>query len=108
MKKAHLTRIYDKDVILDLDILLNHDRRLNIEMQVVAQTDWPERSLYYLCRTFCSLCKGDQYGDVMPALHIGILDFTLFPNHPEFDSQNRILNVKTKRIYSSKFGINVL
>ena len=100
--------IHEKDIILDLDILLNNNQHLNIEMQVVAQEDWPKRSLYYLCRTFCSLCKGDDYSNIMPTLHIGILDFTLFPEEPEFYARNRLSNIKTHQVYSSKFGLNVL
>ena len=100
--------IHEKDVILDLEILLNNSQRLNIEMQVIDQQDWPERSLYYLCRAFCCLSKGEDYDHILPTLHIGILDFTLFPEAPEFYSKNRILNTKTLQVYSSKIGLNVL
>ena len=37
--------IGDKDVILDLRVVLNDDQILNIEMQVKKREDWPERSL---------------------------------------------------------------
>ena len=100
--------IDEKDVILDLNILLNHARLLNIEMQVLENGDWAERSLYYLCRAFCNLNKGDNYTDVLPTIHIGILDFILFPEAPEFYSKNLLMNVKTHQIYSSKFALNVL
>ncbi len=100
--------INEKDIILDLHILLNNSEQLNIEVQVVDQHDWPERSLYYLCRTFCGLNKGEAYTDILPTLHIGILDFILFPECPEFYAKYRLSNTKTQQVYSSKFGINVL
>ena len=100
--------IGDKEVILDLMIILNDSRFLNIEMQVGKRKDWAERSLTYLCRNYDHLSKGDVYSDVMPCLHIGIIDFDLFEDMHEFYSIYRIKNVKNGRIYTNKFGINVL
>ena len=100
--------IGDKEVILDLMIILNDVRFLNIEMQVGKRKDWAERSLTYLCRNYDNLSKGDAYSDVMPCLHIGIIDFDLFEDMHEFYSIYRIKNVKNGRIYTNKFGINVL
>ena len=100
--------IGDKEVILDLMIILNDARLLNIEMQVGKRKDWAERSLTYLCRNYDNLSKGDAYSDVMPCLHIGIIDFDLFEDMHEFYSIYRIKNVKNGRIYTNKFGINVL
>ena len=75
--------VNDKTVILDLFITLNNNKKINIEMQILNSRDWPERSLTYLCKSFDNLKEGQDYIDVMPAIHIGILDFTLFPDHPE-------------------------
>ena len=98
----------DKEIVLDLMIILNGDRFLNIEMQVNRREDWVERSLVYLCRNFDNLSKGDIYSDVMPCLHIGIIDFDLFDGMCEFYSRYRIKNEQDGRIYTDKFGINVL
>ena len=100
--------IDNKSVILDLAILFNNDQRMNIEMQVVSQDDWPERSLYYLCKDFCHLLRGQNYGDILPLLHINILDFILFEEHPMFYSQYRFMENATNHVYSGKIGINVL
>ncbi|MDO5573416.1 MAG: Rpn family recombination-promoting nuclease/putative transposase [bacterium] len=100
--------IDNKSVILDLAILFNNDQRMNIEMQVVSQDDWPERSLYYLCKDFCQLLRGQNYGDILPLLHINILDFILFEEHPMFYSQYRLMEMTTNHVYSGKIGINVL
>lgn len=100
--------IDDKTITLDLLITLNHNRKINIEMQIVNGKDWPERSLTYLCKTFDNLKSGEDYINVMPVIHIGILDFTLFPNYPEFYSHYAIKNIINNNIYSDKLLINVL
>jgi hypothetical protein len=56
---------------------------------------WPERSLSYLCRSFDQLRTGEKYANAGPAIHIGFLDFTPFPEHPEFYASYKLLNVKT-------------
>ena len=73
-----------KDFFLDIKVLLNNDTIINLEMQVVNEHNWPERSLSYLCRSFDGLNKGDNYLEVKPVIQISLLDFTLFSDHPEF------------------------
>ena len=45
---------------------------------------------------------------LLPAYHIGILDFTLFENHPKFMAQYKILDVEDAYLYSDKLCIKVL
>lgn len=101
-------KVDDKTVILDLLITLNNNRKINIEMQLLNRNDWPERSLIYLCRSFNNLTSGQDYIDVMPTIHIGILDFTLFPEYPEFYARYAMKNIKNDNIYSDKLLLNVL
>lgn len=101
-------QIDDKSITLDLLITLNGNRKINIEMQVVNGKDWPERSLTYLCKSFDNLKSGMDYTDVMPTIHIGILDFTLFPEYPEFYAHYAMTNIINHNIYSDKLLINVL
>lgn len=98
----------DKTFILDVSVLLNGNTIVNLEMQVVDEEDWPERSLSYLCREFDNLEKGEEYTEVMPAVQIGILNFDLFEDAKEFYSTNYMMNVKNQKIYSDKFCIHVL
>lgn len=98
----------DKSIVLDLLITLNGDRKLNIEMQILNRKDWPERSLTYLSKSFDKLEAGDDYMNVMQTIHIGILDFTLFPDYPEFYAHYAMKNVNNDNIYSDKMLINVL
>ena len=100
--------VNDKTVILDLFITLNNNRKINIEMQLLNSKDWPERSLTYLCKSFDNLKEGQDYIDVMPAIHIGILDFTLFPDSPEFYAHYAMKNIVNNNIYSDKLLLNVL
>lgn len=100
--------IDDKTFFLDISITLNNHVLINLEMQVINEHNWPERSLSYLCRTFDNLNSGKDYSTVRPAVQIGFLDFTLFPEHPEFYSTYQLLNVKNHTIYSDKLRLSVL
>lgn len=100
--------ITDKEFILDIRIELNRNMVIDLEMQVLDEGNWPERSLCYLCRTFDNLNRGEDYSAVKPAVHIGILDFVLFEEAPEFYATYWMMNEKTHRIYSDKLRLSVL
>ena len=100
--------IDSKVFVLDIHVLMNDDTVINLEMQIVRQEYWPERSLSYLCRSYDSLYRGEEYGKAKRAIHIGILDFTLFKENPEFYASNKLLNVKNHHLFSDKFILNVL
>lgn len=100
--------VTSKEMILDVKALLNDDKIVNLEMQVVNHYDWPERSLSYLCRCFDNLKIGQGYLSVKGVYHIGFLDYTLFPENPEFYATYTIRNDKTNEPYTSKFKLSVL
>lgn len=100
--------ITDKEFILDTKVLFNNDRLVNLEMQVVKVYNWPERSLSYLCRSYDQLFHGQDYQEVLPAIHIGFLDYTLFENHKEFYGIYKMLNVKDHYLYSDKLTLGVV
>ena len=100
--------INDKEFRLDIKAVLNHYQQINLEMQVVNRHDWPERSIGYLSRMYNSLQKGDQYINVKPAIHMGILNFSPFDGEPIFYSRNVLMDMNKHRIYSDKFQVNVL
>ena len=101
-------KIDDKTFILDILVVLNNSNVLNLEMQVIKVAHWINRSLCYICRTFDSLHKGDDYNQVMPVHQIGILDFTLFEDEPEFYADYMLLNTRTHRLYSDKIKLSML
>lgn len=106
---AALTEDFDSKVfILDINVLLNDHTMINLEMQVVDYRNWPERSMTYLCRNFDQLQSGQDYLEVRPTIHIGFLDFTLFPDHPEFYATYKMMNVKNHHIFTDKITLSVV
>ena len=101
-------QIDDKEFVLDIEVLLNDNHVINLEMQMTDQLNWQDRSLSYLCRSFDQLYKGDDYSEAKPATHIGFLNFTPFPDTPEFNGCYKFLNLKNHRTYSDKLSLHVV
>lgn len=101
-------QIDNKTFILDILVLLNNMKRINIELQVINEHNWVDRSLTYLCRTFSSIEKAKDYSLAQPVHQIGILNYTLFPGLPEFYANYEILNIANHERYSDKLKISVL
>ena len=100
--------ITGKEFILDINVILNNNTRINLEMQVANEYNWPERSLSYLCRSFDQLYRGQKYEEVLPVIHIGFLNFTLHPKAPEFYATYQMLNIRNHLVYSDKFILSVV
>ncbi len=101
--------ITGKDFVLDIKVLLNNNRLLNLEMQVKNEYNWADRSLTYLCRAFDQLQEGQKYEETFPVIHIGFTDFTLFPDNPEFYATYRMININNhSQVYSDKFTLSVV
>ena len=64
--------------------------------------------MLYWSRAYGHLEVGHDYDELKETIHIGILDFTLFPEEPEFYAEYRIRNVRSGRDYTDKFCIRVL
>jgi predicted transposase/invertase (TIGR01784 family) len=97
-----------KEMVLDIKAEMNDNTIINLEMQVLNNHDWPERSISYLCRCFDNLKPGQGYHLVKGAYHLGFLDYTLFPENPEFFATYRLRNERTGQLYTSKFRISVV
>ena len=95
----------EKEYVLDVKVLLNEDIQLDIEMQVIHKLDWGERSLGYLCRLYDHLNRGKGYESIKTAIQIGLLDFTLFEDEPEFYSTYLLRNAKSGTVYTDKFRL---
>ena len=100
--------ISDKDFILDIRINLDGEKLIELEMQVTNQYNWPERSISYAARSFDHLNSGQDYSEVLTVHSIGFLNYTLFPEAPEFFATYELRNRKSGKLYSSKFSIHVL
>ena len=100
--------ISNKEFVLDIQIFLNNNTYLNLELQVENEGNWPDRSLSYLCRSFDQLYRGQTYETALPTIHIGILDYDLFPESPAFYTKNMIMNTITHKVFNDKFILSVL
>lgn len=102
--------IDSKTCILDIKLLLNQNRYINIEMQVSKQGYWTKRSLTYLCRTYDNLESGQDYEEAIPAVQISILDFDLFDDVEELLSRYYLINdnLEYHNRYSDDLAVYVL
>ena len=101
-------RIDEKTCIFDINILLNSQKQIHLELQVLGQKFWTDRSLCYLCRNFGKINAGDNYQQIKHLIQIDILDFDLYENSKEFYSIYHLANDKSGRIYSDKIALHVL
>ncbi|MBR6452408.1 MAG: Rpn family recombination-promoting nuclease/putative transposase [Lachnospiraceae bacterium] len=101
-------QIDEKETIMDVRLELNDHTWINIELQMWYRSNWPDRSLYYWARNFSNLKQGEGYELTKPTYHIGILDFPLVKDRPEFYAKYVIQNVRTGERYSDKLCIYVL
>ena len=98
----------EKEGILDVRLILNGGKKINIEMQNTYQEDWTERSLFYNCRMFTEgFKKGQPYYELSPCIHVGILDFNYLKS-PGFYHRILLKDDKTGESYSSKFQFHVI
>ena len=98
----------EKEGILDVKMVLNGGKKINIEMQNTYQDDWTERSLFYNCRMFTDgFQKGHPYGELPPCIHVGILNFNQMIS-PNYYHKFCLMDEKTKEIYSRKFQFHML
>lgn len=80
----------DKLSILDVKARLADGTLINVEMQMVVNADYPERSLYYWAALYTSQLKsGEQYERLARTVSIHIVNGQLFPGvagyHQEFE-----------------------
>ena len=101
--------VFSKGFILDLKLLLYNNTSINVEMQVLKSKNWTERSLSYLCRSYDKLNVGEDYFEANTAIHIGILDYDLFPeDEARFYTTYHLADDVTHKIYTGKFQLSVL
>ena len=98
--------INDKEYHLDIHTLLDHERVIDLEMQVLRHKGWTERTLVYVCRAFDELNHGNNYADAKSVWQISFCGFTLFEEEPEFVSDYMLINKrKPDQLYSDKIRI---
>lgn len=100
--------IDDKTCIMDVRVMLNNNRLINLEMQMGHLDNWCNRALFYLCRLFCNIRSGQDYSKILPAMHIGILSESPFNDMDEFYSEYLLTNTKHPHIFSRNFSLRML
>ena len=100
--------VENKEFRLDINVILNNHTLINLEMQIANQLNWRNRSVMYLCRSFDHLNRGQDYTEAKSVIHIGFLDYTLFPEYPEFYASYKLINIKNYRKYSDNLTLNVI
>ena len=64
--------------ILDVQLTLNDDSKINIEMQLKYHAHWENRTVFYLAKMFTAdLRRGEAYKKLKKCIAITILDFNL-------------------------------
>jgi len=78
---------------LDIHMTVN-GQKVNLEVQVRDEGDFPERALFYWARIYSSaLPEGDNYIELPRTIVISIINFPLFKQCPEFHSEFQALEV---------------
>ncbi|MDR0948549.1 MAG: Rpn family recombination-promoting nuclease/putative transposase [Lachnospiraceae bacterium] len=86
---------------LDIHMIMN-GQRLDLEVQVDDEKDYPERSLYYWARDYSSaLPAGEKYKQLPRVIIINILAFHLF-DCAEYHSEYRLLEVNRHTTLTDK------
>ena len=79
-----------KQGIVDVLVELNHDSRVNIELQIEMLAYWDKRSLFYLSKLFTKgLLSGQKYEKLRRCVCISVLGFNL-DERPEYHKVYRL------------------
>jgi predicted transposase/invertase (TIGR01784 family) len=94
----------DKFCRLDINMKMN-GQRVDLEIQVDDEGDYPERSLYYWAREYSSgLHEGEDYIDLPKTVIISIVTFNLF-KCADFRSEFQALEVKRHELLTDKMRL---
>ena len=95
----------DKFCRLDINMILD-GQRVDLEIQVTDEGDYPERSLYYWAREFSTgLREGEGYAELPRTIIINILAFEQFDCR-EFHSEFQTLEVTRHTLLTDKLSLH--
>jgi len=96
----------DKEIRMDIHVILNKQQPIDIEMQTYNRAGWKERSVLYACRGYDSLKHGDLYKDHSGFWQVAFCDYTLFKEHPAFNASYMLTSTDAPHyIYSEKIKL---
>ena len=92
----------DKFCRLDINMIVN-GQRVDLEIQVKDEGNYPERSLFMWARTFSTSLKAGQDFSLLPrTIIISILGFKQFPDKNKFHSEFQVLEVTSHEPLTDK------
>lgn len=90
---------------LDINMIVN-SQRVDLEVQVANEGDYPERVLFYWAKEFSSaLLSGQGYAMLPRTIIISIIDFNLF-GCPEYHSYFQPLDISRHTPLTDKMGFS--
>ena len=94
--------IGDKFCRLDINMMVN-EQRVDLEVQVENEGNYPERSLFMWAREFStSITAGQDYNELPRTIIISILGFKQFPNPNIFHSEFQVLEITSHEPLTDK------
>jgi len=99
--------VYAEDKFSRLDLLLSvGEKMINLEMQVCAEDDYTERSVFYWARMCSSgVERGHEYAELKECIAINILGFNMFACE-EYHSEFTFMEKTRHEILSDKAQIH--
>ena len=80
-----------------------------VEMQVADEKGFEQRAQYYAAKTYIEQRKKDQeYFDLKEVTFLAIMNFTIFPNKPNYLSHHQMLDVETRERDLKDFSFSFL
>ena len=99
----------DKLGVLDVRVMMEDGRQLDMERQVAYFEYWDARILFYLSKIFTDqLKKGEPYENLKKCIHVSILDFIHFEHDEECYRQITFCDKKTGKEYTDLMEIQIL
>ena len=98
--------IGDKFCRLDINMIVN-GQRIDLEVQVEDEGNYPERSLFMWAREFSTaISAGEDYALLPRTIMISILGFKQFANPTKFHSEFQVLEVTTHEPLTDKCSLH--
>jgi len=91
---------------LDINMVVN-GQKVDLEVQVTDEGNYPERSLFYWAREFSTgINEGENYRELPRTIVISILGYVQFPNTDKFHSEFQALEVTTHEPLTDKMVLH--
>ena len=100
--------IDEKTCILDIRVMLNGNKQINLEMQMGSVENWTDRSVFYLCKMFTDMKKGLDYTLAKQSIHVGIMMKSPIPEDAALYNEYALKNRRTGYEFTGKIALHVL